>query len=77
LEKNATTIATQRLTPIEATLTLIRHTVASRLFAPDLLVQHASFCVHVAQTVPIYRLYYPHRWEEMPAIQTHIQQRCE
>jgi hypothetical protein len=73
LKKETTTVSTQRLSAVEATLLLIRHTVASRLFSPNLLAQHTAFCANVAQTVPVYQLSYPHIWQKLPAIQAEIE----
>jgi hypothetical protein len=43
----------------EATLALIRHTVASRLFAPELLARHLAACGALAARVRAGRVAYP------------------
>lgn len=42
-----------------AALALVRHTAASRLFAPDLLVKHLDFCLGAVGSVPVGELVYP------------------
>lgn len=51
-----------------ATLALVRHTVASRLFAPDLLVKHLDFCLHAAARLPVSELVYPHVPDALPRV---------
>lgn len=51
-----------RLAPMpvpEAALTLIRHTLGTRLFGPDLLRRHLDSCADLAVAVPVVRLSYP------------------
>ena len=57
-----------------ATLALLSHTVAARLFDANLLRRHLSFCVEVAACVPVRRLVYPHRLESLSAVQTLLEQ---
>lgn len=52
----------------EATVALVRHTVASRLFDPPLLEKHLAFCALAAQQIPVQRLSYPHRRELLPTV---------
>jgi hypothetical protein len=51
-----------------ATLALVRHTVAARLFPPDLLRWHLDWATRVARSVPVYRLGYPRRFDALPAV---------
>lgn len=44
----------------EAVLTLVRHTVASKLFARGLLDQHLTWCESVASAMPVYDWVHPH-----------------
>ncbi|MBN1400972.1 MAG: hypothetical protein JXA74_09045 [Anaerolineae bacterium] len=43
-----------------ATLAFVRHTIAARLFGPDLLGRHLRFCEALARRVPLHRLAYDH-----------------
>ncbi len=45
----------------EGALSLVRHTVASRLFDSDLLSDHLDFCVRAGSLVPLRDLVYPLR----------------
>lgn len=58
----------QPLSPIEATLALIRHTVGSRLFDPQLLANQLAFCAGISATIPVKKLTYPRQWEMLPAV---------
>jgi hypothetical protein len=50
----------------ESALALVRHTVASRLFSPELLQRQLEFCRDLAAAVPVLRLRYPRRMEMLP-----------
>lgn len=52
----------------EASLAVVRHTVAAKLFAPDLLTWHLGAAAAIAATGTIRRLTFPRRLEELPAI---------
>ena len=54
-------VATSSLAERERVLTLVRHTMAGRLFGKELLARHMAFCSEVASRVPIRRMVYPHR----------------
>jgi hypothetical protein len=58
----------QPLTPREAMLTLIRHTVAARLFGKDLLERHMAFCAGAAVRVPVRRVTYPRQFRALPVV---------
>jgi hypothetical protein len=60
----------QLLPPSEAVQTLVRHTAGSRLFVPELLARHLSFCARATEQVPVYRLSYPHRRDVLPAVKS-------
>lgn len=49
---------------------LLRHTVASRLFGPQLLSQHFQFCLDWATKLPVYRLTYPRQMSILPELAT-------
>jgi hypothetical protein len=59
---------TTRLAVQEATLALVRHTVAARLFDRDLLAAHLTFCAQVAATVPVKRLDYRRSFADLPLV---------
>ncbi len=54
-------VASRPLDPRRATVALVRHTVAARLFAPDLLARHLDACAALAATVPVRSLTVPWR----------------
>lgn len=56
------------LSPTAAALALVRHTVAARLFPPDLLARHLDFCAQLAVAVPVKRLSYLRRHAALPAV---------
>ena len=62
----AVTIST--VSPRDAMLALVAHTMAGRLFAPDLAARHFAFCAAVAAAVPLKRLRYPRRLEALDAV---------
>jgi hypothetical protein len=63
---DSSTVEVQPLESPESALALVRHTVASRLFSPELLQQHLHFCRDLAEAVPIRRLRYPKRLDILP-----------
>jgi hypothetical protein len=52
----------------DAAVALIRHTVAARLFEPDLLRQHTAFCAEAAGNTPVRLLGYPRKFTWLPGI---------
>jgi hypothetical protein len=56
----------------DAALALIRHTVAARLFGPDLLRQHMAFCAKVAGQVPVRLLRYPRQFAWLPELRDRL-----
>ncbi|MCB0243469.1 MAG: hypothetical protein KDI12_08675, partial [Anaerolineae bacterium] len=57
-----------------ATLALLSHTVAARLFDANLLRRHLSFCAEVAASVPVRRLVYPHRPDALAAVKALLEE---
>jgi hypothetical protein len=57
----------------QTALTLVRHTVASRLFDSPLLARHLAFCTSVAGTTPLWRFRYPHQLALLPHIADRLQ----
>jgi hypothetical protein len=53
----------------EGTLSLVRHTVASRLFDAELLEKHLDFCVSAAANIPVRQLVYPLTRAALPQVQ--------
>jgi hypothetical protein len=66
--KDEDEIKIRRLGHREASLALVRHTVAARLFDKDLLAQHLHFCAQATQMVNVYELSYPHNLELLPSV---------
>ena len=58
----------------ESALALVRHTVSSRLFSPELLQRQLEFCRNLAAAVPVLRLRYPRRMEILPALHCAIRE---
>jgi len=54
-------VAGEELTAMSATTLLLKHTVAGRLFARDLLAEHLAFAADLAGRVPVRRLRVPRR----------------
>lgn len=52
----------------EAVLALAGHTVAARLFRPELLSRHLDFCITIAERVGVRRLLYPRRMDVGPVV---------
>lgn len=71
-ETAASYISAQALDLPHSALALVRHTVASRLFPPELLQSHLDFCRDLATAVPVYRLRYPRRLGLLPELRTFI-----
>ena len=65
-------IAAVPLKPAEAARAMIAHTVASRLFTPQLLAKHMAQAARLARHVPVYRLHYPWGIENLPAVRSAI-----
>lgn len=66
----------QSLPPGQAVQMILRHTAGTRLYDPDLLAKHLSFCAQAAGKVPVYRLVYPHRREALPIINELLESLC-
>ncbi len=62
------TIHIKPLTAVDATLALVRHTVAAKLFDTQLLGKHLTFAATVANQVPVKQLIYPRIYEQLPAV---------
>jgi len=67
-------VTCRALTPGQALVNVVRHTVAATLFPPELLGEHLRFCARVAELVPAYELAYARRWEVLPAVQRIVEQ---
>lgn len=62
---------TVRVRPLggrDATLALVRHTAAARLFAPELLERHLETCARMAAAVPVAELSIPWTGELPPGL---------
>lgn len=55
-------VTSERLQTRDALVALVSHTVATRLFGPDLLARHLDLVGELAETVPVRRLRYPRRF---------------
>jgi hypothetical protein len=54
-------VAGEELTAMSATALVLKHTVAGRLFAKDLLAEHLAFAANLAGRAPVRRLRVPRR----------------
>jgi hypothetical protein len=64
----ATEIAWHPLNTKAATLALLSHTVAARLFDEPLLRRHLTFCAETAAALSVRRLVYPRGLDTLPAV---------
>jgi hypothetical protein len=71
-DDDQTAVRLEPLSRYQATLALIGHTVAARLFDKTLLARHTHFCADAV--VPVYRLTYPHRYELLSQIAALIEE---
>lgn len=55
---------------------LLRHTAGTRMFTPELLGKHLSFCSLVASQVSMYQLSYPHRKDALPRVKELLENLC-
>ena len=60
------------MTRAEATIALVQHTVAARLFDQELLAQHLTFCAEAAARIRVRRLSYPRRFDMLPRVREAI-----
>jgi hypothetical protein len=66
----------QVLPPTLAIQALLSHTAGTRMFTPEMLGKHLSFCSLVAGQVPVYHLSYPHREDALPEIKELLENLC-
>lgn len=69
LGPEASEVTAEPLAGTEAALALVRHTVASRLFTPELLSHHMDFCAAVTARIPVRRLLYRRRMGELSRVE--------
>jgi len=65
-------VVVRRLTASQATLALVRHSVATRLFDQVLLSKHLAFCAKATARVPVRDLVYPHDFASLPRVREAI-----
>lgn len=65
-------VASADLHPVGAASLLLRHTVAGRLFAADLLSAHFDFAVGIAGSLPLRRLTVPRRLDVGAEVLRHL-----
>jgi hypothetical protein len=66
----------QLLSPNMAIQALLCHTAGTRMFAPEMLGKHLSFCSLAARQVPVYELTYPHRKDTLPRVKDILENLC-
>jgi hypothetical protein len=66
----------QLFPPNLAIQALLSHTAGTRMFTPEMLGKHLSFCSLVAGHVPVYQLAYPHRRDALPGIKELLETIC-
>jgi hypothetical protein len=64
------------LSPGLAVQALLRHTAGTRIFSPEMLGKHLSFCSQAATRVPVYQLSYPHRRDALPQVKELLESIC-
>ena len=65
-------IVIEEMSAVQSVLTLIRHTVASRLFDQNLLKAHCAFAQSLSQAVPIFQVSYPRDYAQLPELRQRI-----
>ncbi len=65
-----------QIPPSLAIQMLLRHTAGTRMFTPEMLGKHLSFCSLAAGQIPVYQLTYPHRKEALPEIKELLESIC-
>ena len=69
-------LALQRLSASQAIQVFLGHTAGTRMFDPNLLTKHLAFCSQATESVPVYGLDYPHRWEVLPIVKKLLENLC-
>lgn len=69
-------VSIQSLPPSEATQILLRHTAGTRLFPPELLSRHLTFCAQAAGKIKLSRLSYPRRMDALPSVRAILETIC-
>jgi len=68
LDRPTARVELRPLSPRDAAVALMHHTVAARLFSPALVERHLDFCARIAEQIPVSRLSYPWRLDVAPEI---------
>jgi hypothetical protein len=66
----------QRLPAGQSVQVFLGHTAGTRLFDPEVLAKHLTFCSRAAEQVPVYRLSYPHRQDALPIVRELLESLC-
>jgi hypothetical protein len=64
------------LPPNLAIQALLRHIAGTRMFTPEMLGKHLSFCSLAASQVSVYELTYPHRKDILPRVKELLENLC-
>lgn len=67
-ERGGQKVTCEPLSAREATVALLSHTIAARLFDHDLLERHLAACCGAAARLPVRRLRFPRRPEHLPGM---------
>ena len=66
----------QRLPAGQSAQVLLGHVAGTRLFDPELLEKHLTFCTRAAGQVPVFRLSYPRRLDALPSVKELLEKPC-
>ena len=66
------TVSITHLNGRQASLSLLRHTVAARLFGNELLEKHVNFCAKAVETLPVRLITYPLDFGVLPQVRDAI-----
>ena len=59
VQQETSSVVIEKIKPVDAALTVVRHTVASRLFEPQVMRQHLDFAQRLVRKIDVYQISYP------------------
>ena len=71
-KQEASSVVIEKIKPVDAALTVVRHTVASRLFEPQIMRQHLDFAQNLASSVGVYQISYPRDLSQLTLLRKSI-----
>ena len=71
-QQETSSVVIEKIKPVDAALTVVRHTVASRLFEPQVMREHLEFVQRLVSTVGVYKISYPRDLSQLPLLREAI-----